>query len=471
MDPKDLSVIILAAGKGTRMKSSKPKVLHQIFGKPMLYHILNTCLKITPKNIFTVIGYKASLVEEFLKKSFPAVIPVLQQEQLGTAHAVKAAKKYRKKMGEDIIVLAGDCPLLTGKTLKKLIENKKKTGSAATLISATIPNPEGYGRIIKDSSGHVKEIIEEADADSSQKAINEVNTSVYCFSRDDLFESIDEIGSDNAQNEYYLTDIIKKLTQKGKIVSVFRATDYGEVFGINDRLQLSKVERLMIKRRNQKLMKEGVTIRDPGNCFIDPEAEIENDVTIEPYCFINGRTVIKKNCVIGPFCQITDTVVGKGTKINASVIIGSEIGKNNNIGPYSYIRPDTVTGDKVKIGGFCEVKKSMVGRGSKVPHLSYVGDTEIGAGVNVGASCVTVNYDGYSKSKTIIEDGVFIGSDTMLIAPVKIGKGAIVAAGSVITEDVPGNSLAIERGEQKNIKDGATRYRRKKEIEKRGDNK
>ncbi len=448
MDIKDLSVIILAAGKGTRMKSSQPKVLHQIFGKPMIYYILKTCLRLRPKNIFTVIGYKSELVKSYIEKNFPDIITILQEEQLGTGHAVSITKKFKAKMGRDIIVLAGDCPLLTNKTLEKLINKKHKTKSDASLVSADMADPKGYGRIIKDSGGNVKEIVEEADASGKQKLITEINTSMYCFDKNTLFELITKIDSDNAQNEYYLTDAIKKVVLKGGKVASHKVADFWEVFGINDRAQLAKAEKLMKSKHNQKLMKEGVTIRDPQNCYIDPEAEIANDVVIEPNCFINGKTIIKKNCKIGPFCQITGSSIGEGTEINASIIIGSKIGKNNIIGPYSYISPNTVTGNKVKIGRFCEVKKAKIAAGSKVFHLSYMGDTEIGSGVNVGASCVTVNYDGFSKHKTIIENDVSIGADTILIAPVRVKRGSVIAAGSVITGDVSKDSLAGEGEKQ-----------------------
>lgn len=466
---KDLSVVILAAGKGKRMKSEIPKVLHKICDQPILSYVLSTVRKINSenRNIFVVVGHKADLVEDYIRQNFPEVKTISQGEQLGTAHAVFVVKKYQEHLGENVLVLSGDSPLLTAETLKRLWHVHTKNQNVATITTAILSDPEGYGRIIKDKDGNILEIVEEGDASEEERNIKEINASIYCFNTKILFENIEDIKSQNSQKEYYLTDIVKKLVEKKYKVSTMtlEISQSWEVLGINDRVQLWEVEKMMQKRINERLMKEGVTIRNPDSCYIGASVKIEKDVVIEPFCFIKGSTIIEKNCVIGPFCQIDDTTIGSGSKVNSSVILGSNIGKNNNIGPYSYIRPGTFTGENVKIGAFCEVKKSKISNRSKVPHLSYVGDSEIGSGVNVGASSVTVNYDGYKKHKTIIEDNVFIGSDTMLVAPVRIGKGAIVAAGSVITRDVPPNSLAIERGEQINIEEGATRYRRKKEIE------
>ncbi len=461
---KDLTVVILAAGKGKRMKSEIPKVLHRISGQPILHYALSLAGKLNPKNIFTVIGYKKEPVSSYIRNNFPRVKIVVQEKQQGTAHAVLMVKKQKEDFGKYVLILSGDSPLISIKTLEKLIENKISSGSTACLITFLAPDPVGYGRIIKNKSGGIVKIVEETDASPEERKINEVNSSIYCFDTKALFDNIKMIKTENIQEEYYLTYVVELLIRDGKKVSCLTVPDYHEVMGINDRTQLSIAEGIMHGKINKILMENGVTIRNPDSCYIESSVVIDRDVVIEPSCFIKGKTRIARNSKIGPFCQITDTEIGEGSSINASVITGSVIGKNNNIGPYSYIRPGTVTGNNVKVGAFCEVKKSRIDEKSKVPHLSYVGDTEIGSGVNIGASSVTVNYDGFNKSKTIIGDDVFIGSDTMLIAPVKIGNGAVVAAGSVIYRDVPPDCLAIERGEQKNIKNGAIKYRDRKKL-------
>lgn len=458
---KNLSVLILAAGQGKRMKSEIPKVLHNICFKPILYYILSSVIKINPKNIFVVLGHKKDLVEQYLEISFPQVKIIEQESQLGTANAVMASMDYMEEFGSNTMILPGDIPLISPATLLEVLLKKNTTGSTGTILTARVEDPSGYGRIIKDKDGNIKKIVEDADASSYEKKITEINTSIYCFNTAELFENLKKINSKNSQNEFYLTDIIENLVNSRLKVISYIAADCVEVEGINDRIQLARTEKIMQQRINKKLMSSGVTIRNPESCLIGPDVKIENDTVIEPYCFIKGNTFIHNNCSIGPFTQIEDSDIGRGTRINASVVTGTKIGPNNNIGPYSYIRPGTITDEKVKIGAFCEVKKSKIASQSKVPHLSYIGDTEIGKNVNVGAATVTCNYDGFTKNKTIIEDEVFIGSDTMLVAPVKIGRGAITAAGSAIVEDVPPDNLAIARGKQVNIKDGAVKFRKK----------
>ena len=459
---KDLSVVILAAGKGKRMKSETPKVLHKVCGRPVIYYILKQILGLDPKNIFIVAGHKKELLKSYLGREFVSVKTIEQDKQLGTGHAVKIVRDGAGDFGRNMLVLSGDSPLISKETLRSLISLKDRENTAAVILTSIVDDPGGYGRIVKNKKGEVIRIVEEADASPSEKKIDEVNSSFYCFDTKLLFENIDSIGVKNSQGEYYLTDIIETLIKKGHKVKTFTAADHNEVKGINDRVQLAETEKIIRKSINKRLMKSGVTIVDPDTIYIEDTVQIARDTIIEPSCFLKGSTVIGENCTIGPFSQLTDTIVGQGSVINSSVITGAEIGAENNIGPNSYIRPDTKTGQRVKIGAFCEVKKSIIEDGSKVPHLSYIGDTEIGKGVNIGASSVTVNYNGFSKSRTIIEDDVFIGSDTMLIAPVRIGRGAIIAAGSVITRDVGENVMAIERSKQKNIKNGAVKYRNRK---------
>ena len=458
----NLSVIVLAAGKGKRMKSDIPKVLHQICFKPLIYYILKAIQPLKPANVFVVVGHKGEMVSQYLMNNFPGAITVTQENQLGTAHAVKTAGKHIGVMGSQCLILPGDVPLITTGSLNAVIENMRSIKSACTILSFIANEPAGYGRIIKDKKGEVRAIVEETDASPEQKQIKEVNSSIYCFDTGLLFEHLETVGSDNSQNEFYLTDVIEGLVNSGKKVSAITIDDAQQVKGINDRIQLACIEKMMQKRINDALMLEGVTIRFPESTFIGPDVSIGTDTIIEPGCLIKGKTVIGKGCTIGPDTQIEDCTIGPGTKINRSVLQGAAIGPSNNIGPTSYVRPGTVTADNVKIGACCEIKKSFIASGSKVPHLSYIGDAEIGENVNIGAGTITCNYDGFLKNKTVIEDEVFIGSDTMLVAPVRIGKGAITAAGSAIGTDVPPDSLAIERTPQANIEDGAVRFREKK---------
>jgi len=460
---KNLTIVILAAGKGKRMMSSTPKVLHNIIDKPMIYYVLKEAGKLNADNIFVITGYEHKILEDYLADNFPGVIPVYQENQLGTGHAVSLLKSCADEKWQSILILTGDCPLIKSETLSALVTSQQEGNYAACLITALLDNPFGYGRVIKNRLGEIIRIIEEPDAAPDEKLIKEINTSIYCFDAGALFDNISSINPDNHQKEYYLTDIIEKFSEKNLKSSAVLVPDNNEILGINDRVQLSAAEKIMQKRINENFMASGVTITDPGSAFIGTDVYIENDAIIEPFSFIKGKTIIRKGCIIGPFAQIFDCEIDTGTIINSAVIKNAKIGKNNNIGPYSYIRPGTITNENVKVGGFCEIKKSIIGSNSKIPHLSYIGDTEMGSNINIGASSVTCNYDGYRKNKTVIGDNVFIGSDTMLVPPVEIGKGAIVAAGSVITENVPENAMALARNKQVNIEDGAVKYRKKKE--------
>lgn len=356
---KDLSVIVLAAGKGKRMKSQIPKVLHPILGQPLLHYILATIKELNPKNVFTVTGYKKESVISYIKSNFPEVNTVVQEDQLGTAHAVYTVREKRDSLAKNTLVLSADTPLISSKTLKELIKNKEKTGSRVSLVTAVVPDPGGYGRIIKDGKGDIARIVEEADTDAGERKIKEVNTSIYCFETESLFDNIKKIETQNVQNEYYLTDIIETLVKGGNKVSCLKIRDYIEIKGVNNRVQLSRLESIMQKRVNENLMKNGVTIKNPESCYIESTAVIEKDVTIEPSCIIKGRTIIRENSIIGPFCQITDSVIGEGSRINASVIMSSRIGDNNSIGPYVYIEPDTITGNNAKIGKEAIVAETM----------------------------------------------------------------------------------------------------------------
>jgi bifunctional UDP-N-acetylglucosamine pyrophosphorylase / glucosamine-1-phosphate N-acetyltransferase len=342
---KDLSVVILAAGKGKRMKSEIPKVLHNILGKPILHYVLSTVKKLNPKNIFVIAGYKKEAVIDYINNHFSGVQVIEQEKQLGTANAVYSAKDKKKSFGKYTLVLSADTPLISHVTLKRLAEIKDSTEAGASIITSRVPEPWGYGRIIKDSQGNIAKVIEEADATFEERKINEISTSIYCFDTETLFKNVGNINTLNAQEEYYLTDIIEMLVKAGKKVSCMETQDYMEVMGVNNRIQLSDLENFMRKKINEEFMKNGVTIREPESCYIESDVVIEKDVVIEPYCFIKGETKIGKNSVIGPICQIIDTAIGNGTRINSSVIVGSHIKEKSNIGPYSYIKFDNVIRD------------------------------------------------------------------------------------------------------------------------------
>jgi len=442
------SAVILAAGKGVRMVSALPKILHPVAGKPMAAHVIDQVKAAGIDDIVLVTGFGRERVEEAM--SGEQIKFVLQEQQLGTGHALMQAAPAVDHQGQ-MLVLAGDTPLLSAKLLKELMDYHIGQGTAATVLSCIADNPYGYGRIIRAEEGYLERIVEEKDADESQKIINEINSGIYCFETGIVFECLSQLNNNNAQKEYYLTEVIEILRREKKPVAVFMSTDSESVYGINDREQLAFAESVLRRRKNVELMKEGVTILDPLSTFIDSEVKIGSDTVILPFTIIEGKTVIGQNCEIGPATRINSSLIGNGVKVDSSRINEAEIGDDCNIGPFSYLRPDTVLHNGVKVGDFVEVKKSIIGEKSKIPHLSYVGDAQVGKGVNIGAGTITCNYDGKNKYRTVLEDGVFIGSNTNLVAPVKIGKDSYTGAGSTITKDVGEDSLAVERAVQKNI--------------------
>lgn len=340
---KNLSVLILAAGKGKRMKSSKPKVLHQILSKPMLYYILNSVYGLCPLNVVVVVGHQKNLVRKYLKDNYPQALTIEQNPQLGTAHAVKCAASLKREMGSLVLVLSGDCPLILKDTLKQLVARMTSTGSSAAILSTEVEDPTGYGRIIKDSRGKVLKVVEHNDTTPRQQSINEINTSIYCFDRDKLFDKIEEVGSDNSQKEYYLTDVIEKMVNSGQKVTTYKLQDSVQVLGVNDRAQLADAEKVIRQRINYRLSLQGVSIKDPAQTYIQDTVTIGIDTVIEPCCFIEGNTSIGTGCRIGPFTQIKDASIGKNTTITNSVIEGSLVGEHNYIGPFSYLGPGVVT--------------------------------------------------------------------------------------------------------------------------------
>ncbi len=442
----EVSSIILAAGAGTRMKSEKSKVVHEICFKPLIKWVYSAAENAGIEKIVTVVGHKAEQVKSCLGED---KIYAMQAEQLGTGHAVMCAMP---EISDDgcVIILSGDAPLITEETLRNAIEYHNKNRLSATVITAIIPNPHGYGRIIRDDEGNVKSIVEEKDATAAQKLVTEINSGLYCFDSGLLRAALTNIKTENAQGEYYLTDTIEILIKNGYNVGAYTLSQPEEIMGINDRLQLAEAQSIMQKRLAKKHQTEGVTVIDPSNTYFGENVRIGKDTVVYPGCVIYDNVTIGENCIIGPNCTIKNSVIGDSCEVLNSVIYDSEIGKNVHIGPFAYIRPNCKVGDNAKVGDFVELKNSAIGDGTKISHLTYVGDSDVGENVNFGCGTVTVNYDSKKKHRTKIGDNCFIGCNTNLIAPVELGSGSYTAAGSTITENVPENSLAIARSKQTN---------------------
>ena len=449
MSQLDLA-IVLAAGEGTRMKSTRAKVLHEIAGRSLLDHVLHAIAPLQAKEVRVVVGASKDEVIAHLKEVSPASRTVLQEVRGGTGHAVKLALENYSGSGS-VLVCAGDTPLLTSETLTNLFNAYNSSKACATVLTTEMPDPSGYGRVIRDNDGNLAEIVEERDATEIQKQTLEINSGVYIFDLDELRVALSHLSASNSQKEEYLTDVIAILKKSGKKVGAFASHDFTEILGINDRAQLSTNSFIMNARICDALMRSGVTIVDPMSTWIDMTAEIDIDVRIEPGTAIKGKCKIGKSAVIGPRTTLIHCNVGSNAHILESHCDSSAIGANAVVGPYSHLRSGTVLAGNVKVGSFVEIKNSTVGESSKVPHLSYVGDATIGTESNIGAATVIVNYDGVEKHQTTIGDHVRIGSDSMLVAPVTIGDGAYTAAGSVITEDVPPGALGMGRAKQTNI--------------------
>ncbi|PKR82936.1 bifunctional UDP-N-acetylglucosamine diphosphorylase/glucosamine-1-phosphate N-acetyltransferase GlmU [Heyndrickxia camelliae] len=439
--------VILAAGQGTRMKSKLYKVLHPVCGKPMVEHVVDQVSKLDVNKMVTIIGHGAEMVKSKLDgKSLFA----LQEKQLGTAHAVMQAEQILSNEDGTTLVVCGDTPLIKAETIEALLKHHEAQNAKATILTAYTEKPDGYGRIIRNEKGFVEKIVEHKDATEEERKVKEINTGVFCFDNRKLFETLKQVKNDNAQNEYYLPDVIEILKSQGEIVSAYQTNDMDETLGVNDRVALASAERIMRIRINEAHMRNGVTIIDPDNTYIESDVVIGRDTIIQPGTMLSGRTVIGEDCMIGPNSEIKDCEVGNGTNIKQSVAQQSSIGSHVNIGPFAHIRPDSLIEENAKIGNFVEIKKAQIGRGSKASHLSYIGDAEVGADVNIGCGSITVNYDGKNKFLTKIEDGVFVGCNSNLVAPVTIGKNAYIAAGSTITDDIPAESLSIARARQVN---------------------
>ncbi len=451
-----ISAVVLAAGKGMRMCSELPKVAHKAAGKPMIVHIIDIVKQAGIKDINVVVGHGREVVEELLTGQ--EVRFVVQEQQLGTGHALLQAEKNIDP-DSSVIVLAGDTPLLRSSTIQQLT-NFHLQHNSPTILSAEVSNPTGYGRVIRKNDQSFSKIVEEKDATEEDRLVREVNAGIYCFEARQVFKLLQETNTNNAQGEYYLTDVLELIKKTGQTVNIIKIEDAQEIYGVNDRIQLAYVESIIRKRKNLELMREGVTIIDPSSTFIDKDVEVEKDSIILPFTIIEGTTHIGSNCQIGPYSRISNSQIGNNVIIESSRVNKAKIGNQCTIGPYAYLRPQSELHDNVKVGDFAEIKKSIIGENSKVPHLSYVGDAIIGRGVNIGAGTITCNYDGRNKHQTIIEDQAFIGSNTNLVAPVRVGENAVIGAGSTIAHDVAPDTLAVERAKQRSF------HKRAKSIDK-----
>lgn len=443
----NIFAIVLAAGQGTRMKSKLYKVLHPVCGKPMVEHVIDHIHALEAKKVVTVVGHGAEMVKEQLGEKSEYVV---QAEQLGTAHAVIQAESLLADEEGTTLVVCGDTPLISSETMKALFDHHINQQAKATILTAVAQDPTGYGRILRDANGNVASIVEQKDATEEQKKVAEINTGTYCFDNKALFEALKLVNNENAQGEYYLPDVIEILQKRGDIVSAYVCENFDETLGVNDRFALSQAEEYMRARINEKHMRNGVTIINPLTTSISADAEIGSDTVIQPGCVIEGATKIGSDCIIGPNSHIVNSTIGDATKVTSSVITDSVVGSQTAIGPFAHLRPESQLGDHVKIGNFVEVKKSVLKDHAKVSHLSYIGDAEVGTNVNIGCGSITVNYDGKNKFKTIIEDDVFVGCNSNLVAPVTLGQGSFVAAGSTVTKDVPADALAVARARQEN---------------------
>lgn len=442
--------VILAAGMGTRMKSKMPKVLHKVCGKPLSKWVIDASKAAGADKVCAVVGHKAETVKEVLGDVCEFA---LQAEQKGTGHAVMQAIDVIKNSKGEVVILNGDTPLITAETINKAIEYHKNNGNQATVITAILDDATGYGRIVRDNDGSVLKIVEQKDASEEEKKINEVNSGMYVFDAQSLVYALDKITPNNAQGEYYLTDTLEILLSAGKKIGGYAISDNDEIRGINDRVQLNEAEKIMQKRINEYHMRNGVTMRNPESIYIEDGVEIGNDTEICQNVTIKSGTKIGSDCVIGSGSMLDRAVIHDGVDVLSSVILESEVDEGTHVGPFAYIRPNCHVGKEVKVGDFVELKNSNIDDGTKISHLTYIGDSDVGKRVNFGCGTVTCNYDGKKKYRTTIGDDCFVGCNTNFVSPINVGDGVYIAAGSTITEDIPENSLSIARARQVN-KDG-----------------
>lgn len=442
-----LMAIVLAAGQGKRMKSKLYKVLHPVAGKPMVGHVVDTLRQIDVTRTMVIVGFGAEAVQSYLGDQ---VEYALQEKQCGTGHAVLQAKDLLGDEDGMTVVICGDTPLISDVTLKNTIELHQRSGASATILTAKLDVPQGYGRVIRSEDGRVARIVEQKDCNSEEAAVQEINTGTYIFDNRQLFKALGSVTNNNAQNEYYLTDVVGIMTSAGETVQGYCMADAAESIGVNDRVALAEAERLFKVRINREHMLNGVTIIDPVNTYIEKDVVIGADTVLLPGTILRGKTIIGEQCTIGPQTEIIDSVVKDDVTIKQSVLQEAYVDNEASVGPFAYLRPGADIGKQVKIGDFVEIKNAKLGDGSKVSHLSYVGDAIVGTNVNIGCGAITVNYDGFNKNLTEIGNDAFVGSNVNLIAPVKIGHGAYVVAGSTITHAVNDGDLAIARERQTN---------------------
>jgi bifunctional UDP-N-acetylglucosamine pyrophosphorylase/glucosamine-1-phosphate N-acetyltransferase len=457
-----IGVILLAAGLGKRMRSSLPKVLHPLGGKPLLSHGLKTVRGLSPEKIVVVVGHKAEEVKR--RCAGDGIVWAYQDEQLGSGHAALCARAELADFSGDLLILSGDVPLITRETLGRLIDRHRGERAAVTLLTAVLDEPRGYGRIIRGPRGRVSGIVEEADAGEAERQIREINAGIYAASPRFLFPALQEATPANQQGEYYLTEIAAMACRKGEIVESVQSDNPAEIMGINTREELATMERLLRQRINRKWMEAGVTLLDPDTTYIDEEVEIGRDTVIGPNTHLKGRTRVGERCVIEGSAYVTDARLGDEARLKFSVVLSEcEVGEAAQVGPFAHLRPGAVLKRNVHIGSFVEVKNSVVDEGTKANHLSYLGDAVLGKETNIGAGTITCNYDGFEKHRTVIGDRVQIGSNTQLVAPIVIGDDAYIGAGSTITKDVPSGALALSRVPQKHIEGWVERFRARHE--------
>jgi bifunctional UDP-N-acetylglucosamine pyrophosphorylase/glucosamine-1-phosphate N-acetyltransferase len=450
----DTHVVILAAGKGTRMKSVRSKVLHCVAGQPMIEHVLSAAAALSPRTTTVVVGHQAESLKTALAAN-PGLTFVVQEPQLGTAHALLTTEPALRGQAGTLVLLSGDVPLLSANTLKTLLDTHAATNAAATVVTAVVDDPHGYGRIVRgsaESGQKIARIVEEKDATPVERQIGEINSGIYAFALAGLFDAVRSIAAENAQNEYYLPDLVEIFRRQGMGVETVTVPDANEIRGINSRIELAAVSRIVRDQKTAELMAAGVTIEDPATAYIDGDVTIGPDTIVHPGVFLEGRTTIGAGCEIHSGVRIVNSQIGDRVQVfNHCVITDSEIASDVNIGPFAHLRNHAEVRAQARVGNFVELKKTVLGTGSKAMHLAYLGDALIGERVNIGAGTITCNYDGVNKNTTTIEDGAFIGSDSQLIAPVTIGKGAYVGSGTTIRENVPGGALAVSAGKQRNL--------------------